>query len=90
MGWAPRWARCQRCTPWGHLTNDERARETGELATEAMFDVPPMQYAIRGGVGRPRALSVELSDSPGGSRGAPFADMRLNSKKTRFQEFSPT
>jgi hypothetical protein len=27
----------------GHLTNNERARETGVLATEAMLDVLPMQ-----------------------------------------------
>jgi hypothetical protein len=36
------------------LTNNECARETGVLATEAMLDVLPMQYAIRGAVGRLR------------------------------------
>jgi len=39
---------------WGHLTNNDRARETGVLATEAMLGVLPMQYAIRGATGRLR------------------------------------
>jgi membrane-associated phospholipid phosphatase len=34
--------------------NNELARETGVLATEAMVDVLPMQYAIRGATGRLR------------------------------------
>ena len=37
---------------WGHLTNNGSTRETGVLATEAMLDVLPMQYAIRGAWGR--------------------------------------
>ena len=39
---------------WGHLARDERSRETGVLATEAMLDVLPMQYALRGATGRLR------------------------------------
>jgi membrane-associated phospholipid phosphatase len=39
---------------WGHLTHSERSRETGVLATEAMIDVLPMQFAIRGITGRLR------------------------------------
>lgn len=39
---------------WGHLTHSERSRETGVLATEAMLDVLPMQFAIRGATGRLR------------------------------------
>jgi len=38
----------------GHITNDEHARQTGVLATEAMLGVLPMQYAIRGATGRLR------------------------------------
>ena len=37
---------------WGHITHSERPRETGVLATEAMLDVLPMQFAIRGATGR--------------------------------------
>ena len=39
---------------WGHITNNDRARETGVLATEAMISVLPMQFAIRGATGRLR------------------------------------
>ena len=39
---------------WGHLAHNERSRETGVLATEAMLDVLPMQFAIRGATGRLR------------------------------------
>ena len=39
---------------WGHITHSERPRETGVLATEAMLDVLPMQFAIRGVTGRER------------------------------------
>ena len=39
---------------WGHITNNDRAREAGVLATEAMLDVLPIQYAIRGATGRLR------------------------------------
>ena len=39
---------------WGHLSNNDRARETGVLATEAMLDVLPVQYALRGAMGRLR------------------------------------
>jgi len=39
---------------WGHITHSERPRETGVLATEAMLDVLPMQFAIRGATGRER------------------------------------
>ncbi len=31
---------------WGHITNNDRARETGVLATEAMLDALPLPYAI--------------------------------------------
>lgn len=39
---------------WGHITNNDRARESGVLATEAMVSVLPMQFAIRGATGRLR------------------------------------
>lgn len=39
---------------WGHLANNERARETGVLATEAMVGVLPLQFALRGAMGRLR------------------------------------
>ena len=39
---------------WGHLTNNDRARDTGVLAAEAMLGVLPMQYSIRGATGRLR------------------------------------
>jgi membrane-associated phospholipid phosphatase len=39
---------------WGHITHNDRAREAGVLATEAMLDVLPMQYALRGAMGRLR------------------------------------
>ncbi len=38
----------------GHIRSDDRARETGVLATEAMLSVLPMQFAIRGATGRLR------------------------------------
>ncbi|HEX8893997.1 MAG TPA: hypothetical protein VF783_11775, partial [Terriglobales bacterium] len=37
---------------WGHLTNNGSTRETGVLATEAMLDVLPVHYALRGAWGR--------------------------------------
>ena len=39
---------------WGFMTHSEHPRETGVLATEAMLDVLPMQFAIRGVTGRLR------------------------------------
>src|SRR5271165_4998919 len=39
---------------WGHITHNERMRETGVLATEAMLDVLPLQYGIRYSTGRLR------------------------------------
>ena len=39
---------------WGHITHNDRAREAGVLATEAMISVLPMQFAIRGATGRLR------------------------------------
>ena len=39
---------------WGRVTHNERARETGVLATEAMLDVLPAQIAIRYAIGRER------------------------------------
>ena len=39
---------------WGFVNHNERPRETGVLATEAMIDVLPMQFAIRGATGRLR------------------------------------
>ncbi len=39
---------------WGHITHSDRSRETGVLATEAMLDVLPLQFAIRGVTGRER------------------------------------
>ena len=39
---------------WGHITHNERMRETGVLATEAMLDVLPLQFGIRYATGRLR------------------------------------
>ena len=39
---------------WGHITHNERMRETGVLATEAMLDVLPLQFGIRYSTGRLR------------------------------------
>jgi membrane-associated phospholipid phosphatase len=39
---------------WGHITHNERMRETGVLATEAMLDVLPLQFGIRYSIGRLR------------------------------------
>ena len=39
---------------WGRITHNERAREAGVLATEAMLDVLPTQLAIQYGTGRLR------------------------------------
>ncbi|HVP49923.1 MAG TPA: capsule assembly Wzi family protein [Candidatus Bathyarchaeia archaeon] len=47
---------------WGHLTNSERPRETGVLATEAMLDVLPMQFAIRGATGRLRPYQSDFQN----------------------------
>ncbi|MFZ1133856.1 MAG: capsule assembly Wzi family protein [Candidatus Korobacteraceae bacterium] len=37
---------------WGRLTKNERLRETGVLATEAMIDVLGVQYALQYSIGR--------------------------------------
>ncbi len=37
---------------WGRLTKNERMRETGVLATEAMIDVLGVQYALQYSIGR--------------------------------------
>lgn len=47
---------------WGHITNNERARETGVLATEAMISVLPMQFAIRGATGRLRPYQSDYQN----------------------------
>jgi len=39
---------------WGHITHDERARETGVLATEAMINALGVDYAIKYTTGRQR------------------------------------
>jgi len=39
---------------WGRMTNNDRMRETGVLATEAMLDVLPLQFGIRYSIGRLR------------------------------------
>ena len=39
---------------WGHLTHNERARETGVLATEAIINAIGVDYALKGITGRER------------------------------------
>ncbi|MGB8768195.1 MAG: capsule assembly Wzi family protein [Candidatus Korobacteraceae bacterium] len=39
---------------WGHLTHNERARETGVLATEAMINALGVDYAMKFATGRER------------------------------------
>ena len=39
---------------WGHMTHNERARETGVLATEAMINALGVDYALKGITGRER------------------------------------
>lgn len=39
---------------WGHLTHNERARETGVLATEAILNAVGVDYALKGITGRER------------------------------------
>jgi len=41
---------------WGHLTHNERARETGVLATEAMINAIGVDYAISFASGRERPI----------------------------------
>ena len=41
---------------WGHITHDERMRETGVLATEAMLNALGVDYAFKGITGRLRPL----------------------------------
>ena len=45
---------------WGHLTHNERARETGVLATEAMINAIGVDYAMKFAFGRERPFPVEL------------------------------
>jgi hypothetical protein len=56
------------------LTNNERARQTGVLATEAMLDVLlPIQYAIRGAVGRrqPYQSNYQIRTAGHAAHGSP-------------------
>ncbi len=39
---------------WGHMTHNERARETGVLATEAIINAIGVDYALKGISGRER------------------------------------
>jgi membrane-associated phospholipid phosphatase len=41
---------------WGHLTHNERARETGVLATEAMINAIGVDYAMKFATGRDRPI----------------------------------
>ncbi len=41
---------------WGHLTHNERARETGVLATEAMINAIGVDYAMKFAFGRERPI----------------------------------
>ncbi len=41
---------------WGHLTHNERARETGVLATEAMINAIGVDYAMKFATGRERPI----------------------------------
>jgi hypothetical protein len=41
---------------WGRLTHDERARETGVLATEAIVNAVGVDYALKGITGRERPI----------------------------------
>ena len=46
---------------WGRITKNERMRETGVLATEAMIGVLGPQYAIKYTTGRLDSAAVSLS-----------------------------
>ena len=41
---------------WGHVTHNERARETGVLATEAMINALGVDYAMSFATGRERPI----------------------------------
>ena len=41
---------------WGHLAHNERARETGVLATEAIINAIGVDYALKGITGRERPI----------------------------------
>ena len=47
---------------WGHMTHNERARETGVLATEAMINAIGVDYAIEGHHRARAAISIELPE----------------------------
>lgn len=48
---------------WGHLTNNERLRETGVLAAEAMADVLGVQYPLQYSTGRLTPLQSDFHNS---------------------------
>ncbi len=47
---------------WGHITHNERMRETGVLATEAMINALGVDYAIAGATGRERPIPANYQN----------------------------
>ena len=47
---------------WGHLAHNERARETGVLATEAIINSIAVDYALKGITGRERPLQANYQN----------------------------
>jgi membrane-associated phospholipid phosphatase len=47
---------------WGHITHNERARETGVLATEAMINAIGVDYALKGISGRERPFESNFQN----------------------------
>src|ERR1019366_1325154 len=48
---------------WGRITNNERMRETGVLATEAMIDVLGLQYPLQYSTGRLTPIQSNYNNS---------------------------
>jgi membrane-associated phospholipid phosphatase len=47
---------------WGHLTHNDRARETGVLATEAMINAIAVDYAMKFATGRERPIPSKFQN----------------------------
>ena len=47
---------------WGHITHNERARETGVLAAEAMINALGVDYALQGVAGRERPFPSDFQN----------------------------
>jgi hypothetical protein len=74
---------------WRHLTNNERARETGVLATEAMLDVLPMQYAIGGAVGRRQPYQSNYQICTAGHAAHSSPTYALTARRLDFSSLAP-